>query len=68
MNYEEPLKILQYPIQSEELIKAWKDKNLEVFKNLFEKDYRSFLIRANVFFSIREVYNLKNIVKVKLLT
>ena len=61
MNYEEPLKILQYAIQSEELIKAWKDKNLEVFKNLFEKDDRNFLIRANVFFSIREAYNLKNL-------
>lgn len=61
MNYEEPLKILQYAIQSEELIKAWKDKNLEVFKNLFEKDDRCFLIRANVFFSIRKAYNLKNL-------
>ena len=59
MNYEEPLKILQYAIQSEELIKAWKDKNLEVFKNLFVKDDRSFLIRANVFFSIRDAYDLK---------
>ena len=59
MHYENIRQILQYSKKPAKLLKAVKEGMRDVFEELCEEEDRVFLGRVNVFFSIRDTYDLK---------
>ena len=60
-NYEDARQILQYSKKPEKLLKAVKEGMRDVFEELCEEEDREFLGRVNVFFSIREAFDVKKL-------
>jgi len=61
MHYEDARQILQYSKKPAKLLKAVKGGMRDVFEELCEEEDREFLGRVNVFFSIRDAFDVKKL-------
>ena len=61
MHYENIRQILQYSKKPAKLLKAVKGGMRDVFDELCEEEDREFLGRVNVFFSIRDAFDVKKL-------